>query len=242
LALYLDCTRISHLCRAVIVAGHAVLLNPRDPLSDASWILLDFQRGEPPCYVGHVRAGVDLAAADPESLLLFSGGQSRREAGPRSEGLSYFEIAEHYGWWSATEVAERAATEEFARDSFENLLFGICRFQEITGRYPDHVTFVSWAFKEQRFGMHREALGWPAARFTYVGANNPPELAQALTAEERARVKYAADPYSSGPEFTRKRDDRNPFRRQHGYFTSCPELAALFHHRGPEPFTAPLPW
>ena len=38
----------------------------------------------------------------------------------------------HTQWWNAPhgqEVKERAAAEEYARDSFENLLYSICRFK-----------------------------------------------------------------------------------------------------------------
>lgn len=41
-------------------------------------------------------------------------------------------------------VRSRALTEEHARDSFENLLFSVCRFRELTGRYPQNIT-VSFA-------------------------------------------------------------------------------------------------
>lgn len=64
---------------------------------------------------------------DPEALLLFSGGQTRRAAGPRSEGLSYWVVAEAAGWWGHEDVRNRTFTEEHARDSFENLLFSLCR-------------------------------------------------------------------------------------------------------------------
>jgi hypothetical protein len=227
---------------AVIVAGHAVLRSLADPEKDANWVLLDFQAGEAPCYVGHVRCGVELAAGDSSALLIFSGGQSRREAGPRSEAESYLWIAQHSNWFSAPEAGSRAVTEEYARDSFENLLFGICRFKEHTGRYPEQATLVGWVFKEARFELHRAAIRWPRDRFRYVGANDPPELAQALEAEQRTKAKYMADPYSSGPEFQGKRQERNPFGRQHPYFSSCPEVAALLRHRGPEAFDGPLPW
>jgi len=50
-----------------------------------------------------------------------------------------------------------------ARDSFENLLFGVCRFRERAGHYPDTVTVVSWGFKAARFDLHRETLRWPAS-------------------------------------------------------------------------------
>lgn len=38
------------------------------------------------------------------------------------------------------EVRSRALTEEHARDSFENLLFSVCRFRELTGSYPHNIT------------------------------------------------------------------------------------------------------
>ena len=124
---------------AVIVPGHAILTDFSDPQAEDGWILLDFQRGETGCYVERVRRGVQLASEDSTSLLVFSGGQSRREAGPRSEAWSYFWIADRFGWLGKAEVASRATTEEFARDSFENLLFGICRFKECVGQYPERV-------------------------------------------------------------------------------------------------------
>ena len=37
-------------------------------------------------------------------------------------------------------VKWRALTEEHARDSFENLLFSVCRFRELTGAYPQNIT------------------------------------------------------------------------------------------------------
>ena len=96
---------------AVIVAGHAVLLDPGDPASDASWSLLDFQRGEPPKYIEHVRRGLEIAAADPHALLMFSGGQSRLDAGPRSEAQSYWLIAERARWLDYPGLAARCTTE-----------------------------------------------------------------------------------------------------------------------------------
>ena len=83
--------------------------------------------GEAQSFVDHIEMGVKAAAEDPSALLLFSGGQTRREAGPRSEGLSYWVVAEAAGWFNTSGVRNRTFTEEHARDSFENLLFGLCR-------------------------------------------------------------------------------------------------------------------
>lgn len=224
---------------AVIVAGHAILRHYRDLTNDASWFLLDFQKGEPKHYIRHAQRGVELAAADPKAVLIFSGGQTRAEAGPRSEANSYYTVADLHDWWGHKTTA---ITEDFARDSFENLLFGICRFKEFAGRYPSKVTLVSWAFKEQRFHLHREAIGYPKDRFVYDGPNNPDAIEQARNAEASAIANYTADPYSSTPFYQAKKAERNPFRRQNGYRISCPELSQLFDHAGPEPYAAPLPW
>ena len=122
----------------ILVAGHAVYIadNFDDPENDNGWFLQPFQKGEPPFYIEHIRKSVDIADQDPKSLLVFSGGQTRPQAGPRSEAQSYWTIADHFGWWRKTNVKLRATTEEFARDSYENLLFGICRFFEAVGQYP----------------------------------------------------------------------------------------------------------
>ena len=45
------------------------------------------------------------------------------------------------------EVRGRAFTEDRARDSLENLLFGLCRFYELTGRYPDFVVVRAWGWE-----------------------------------------------------------------------------------------------
>lgn len=60
--------------------------------------------------------------------------------------------------------------QEHARDSFENLLFSLCRFYELTGHYPDNVLVIGYSFKHERFAdLHRAALRWPDQKFTFVG-------------------------------------------------------------------------
>lgn len=239
---HFDAAAVSSCRDLIVVAGHAVLLDFATPEREASWSLLSFQRGEVPCYLEHIECGVRQAARAADALLVFAGGQSRHEAGPRSEAEGYYWAADRLGWFGHPDVAQRAALEDSSRDSFENLLFSLCRFRECTGRYPRRVSFVSWAFKQKRFALHREAIRWPAERFEYLGPNNPPELEQALRAETLTTQHYEGDPYSAGDYLSEKRASRNPFRRQHGYSTSCPELERLFQHRGPERFAGPLPW
>jgi hypothetical protein len=204
----------------VIVAGHSVRLRAKNLPADSSWALLDYQRGDPPFCIEHVRAAVAHAAADPNSLLVFSGGATRAEAGLRTEAAGYFAVADHYAWFGHPAVAQRAILVAFARDSFENLLFGICRFREFAGAYPGMVTLVSWAFKQARFHLHRQAIGFPADRYRYLGPNNPVDLDRALASEQRAISCYRLDPYGSGPLFQTKRIERNPMRTPKDRLTS----------------------
>ena len=50
------------------------------------------------------------------------------------------------------------------------MISAICRFREVTSRYPARITVVGYSFKRDRFvGLHRAALGFPAAQFEYAG-------------------------------------------------------------------------
>jgi len=174
--------------------------------------------GEGPLYLQHAEAGVALAA-ERDALLLFSGGATQAAAGPRTEALSYWERGRDARWWGHPELEARAFTEDYARDSFENLLFPLFRFQRIIGRWPEHVTAAGWRFKAPRFDLHRGAIRWPAERFTYWGVNDPPPeaLAKAEAGEAATVRAVEADPWLQGAGFTAKRAQRDPFRRGHPY-------------------------
>jgi hypothetical protein len=109
-----DASALGSLTHLIVVCGHAVLRTPSKRrggsggwgLSEAGtrddlWYLLPYQRGHdlPEAFSAHIRRGVELAAEDPGSLLVFSGGETRAAAGPRSEGASYWALAESQDWW-----------------------------------------------------------------------------------------------------------------------------------------------
>ncbi|CAH8357196.1 unnamed protein product [Eruca vesicaria subsp. sativa] len=94
-------------------------------------------------------------------------------------------------------------------DSFENLLFSVCRFRELTGSYPHNITAkpllltnlnitgVSYDSKEERFGHSQcSAMGFPESRFFYLG---PPASVSskegALKGEAMVRAQFQEDPY-----------------------------------------------
>ena len=239
----------------IIVAGHAIYTDAsgrdRGRLAlESSWFLEPFQHGQLGTMLAHVERGVALAAADNSSILLFSGGETRAAAGPRSEAASYWEAAESRGWFGAAHVRPRAQLEAQARDSLENLLFSLCRYHELVGAYPERVTVVSFGFKRRRFEeLHRRALRLPRATFSFVGID-PPDLPANVPAAERANSykEFQADPYGCrDPSLRRKRADRNPFRRSISYPDGCPELAPLIEgcpdgglYDGPLPWSAAL--
>jgi hypothetical protein len=229
----------------IMVAGHAVytgkdFLKPED---DINWFLQPFQKGEPPFYIEHAKVGVEIAAKSPSSVLVFSGGQTRAEAGPISEALSYWRVAEHFGWWGHPEVRERVVCEEYARDSYENVLFSMCRFREVAGSYPHRITCVSWAFKEVRFNLHREAIRFSSSHYQFVVANNPVDLKKANESEEKnAILPFKEDPYGNKPMLANKRSARNPFLRTAPYALSCTEVKLLLQYKEADFFPKPLPW
>lgn len=234
--------------KLVLVAGHAVYLgkSPEVAASDTAWDLQSFQKGDPPYYIAHVRFGVELAAAHPKSLLVFSGGQTRLPAGPTSEAQGYLSLAQQFGWWQRAEVSRRTTTEDFARDSFENLLFGIARFREHTGRYPESIEVISWAFKLERFDLHRRTIGWPDGkqRYQYHSMDNPVDVDGALKCESQTFAAFDRDPFGSEPPLRHKREQRNPFHRIAPYPVTCPEITELLTHQtaAGKAFPGILPW
>jgi hypothetical protein len=112
----------------IIVAGHSVTTSGHLEDADrdeADWFLLPYQRdrGLPQAIVAHIQAGIELARSDPQSLLIFSGGETRARMGPETEGASYYRVTDAMNLWPSggSNVRARTTTEEFATDSFQNL-------------------------------------------------------------------------------------------------------------------------
>ncbi|GER43437.1 Ras-related small GTP-binding family protein [Striga asiatica] len=78
----------------VMVAGHSVYTSSRCEKVDEenAWYLQPYQKrlGQAATFVQHIQKGVEIVANDDVALLLFSGGETRKEAGPRSEAQSYY--------------------------------------------------------------------------------------------------------------------------------------------------------
>lgn len=87
----------------VMVAGHSVYTSSSCEKVDKedAWFLESYQKhkGQAATFVSHIQRGVEIAENDNGALLLFSGGETRKDAGPRSEAQSYWIVAESKGWF-----------------------------------------------------------------------------------------------------------------------------------------------
>ena len=261
-------TQATHL---IIVAGHSVLIsgNVKDSArEDSVWWLYDYQRhkGLPQAIASHIQAGIKLALQDEKSLLVFSGGETRSRTGPETEGSSYFRVADALQLWDGRDIYKegenistnngsstvraRTTTEEYATDSFENLMFSICRFREVTGKYPTEISVVSFSFKQQRFEtLHSSALQWPSNRFHYIGVD--PSSSTGFNLQESSEgerknsvLPFQTDPYGCHSDvLQQKRRDRNPYKRTSPYSLTCPEMKELLNWCGPELISkSQVPW
>lgn len=236
------------LTHLVVVAGHSVLryTDASRVEENESWYLEPYMEvpGQAATFVEHIRSGVEEAARDPRAILLFSGGTTKVKAGPMTEAQSYWTVAEKLDWFGHADVRHRAFTENFARDSFENLLFSLCRFAELTSEYPERMAVISYDFKRERFaGVHRRALRYPEARFRFLGSEYPAQnLERASEGERKVREKFESDPYGVHGELKQKLYARDPFVQGARYTNSCPEIQPLMRHSGREIFAGTLPW
>ncbi|CCM05685.1 uncharacterized protein FIBRA_07916 [Fibroporia radiculosa] len=247
---------IDHL---IIVPGHAIWrgIDPARRLEDDEWILEPYQRGggRTSAFFGHIASGVELARQDHNSLLIFSGGQTRHTS-MTTEAESYMRLALASNLLpppiAPSFAAVHATTEDHALDSYQNLLFSIARFHEYTGRYPEQITVIGYEMKKRRFTeLHRAALRWPQERFHYIGIDAAGD--EKMKAQEGERLNgylpYTLDTYGCHDILLSKRRARNPFMRYHSYYTSAPELNTLFDwcpgdREGGQTgfFDGPLPW
>lgn len=220
----------------VMVPGHGIYVN-------GEWRVASFLQRFVPGMNAQIREAARRVRRNPRALAVFSGGYTHLDLGPISEGSTYIQAGVANGDISP-ESMSRCVAEEFARDSFENLLFSLCRFKQHTGEYPHEVVVVGFEFKRERFvNEHRRAIRFPKHRFAYIGIPKG-EFPEQVNMERAGTIpQFHQDPYGCMPPLSTKKHERNPFQRDASvYLDACPELAGLFRACGRDVFVGPLPW
>ncbi|KAF2647691.1 hypothetical protein K491DRAFT_723209 [Lophiostoma macrostomum CBS 122681] len=225
----------------VIVCCHAIFhpdaSSPTFPLSspfdESNWHLASFQRSDPETgkpgehetFLGHISAGMDTLTSGAETggnLLVFSGGATKAALTPLSEARSYYNAAlalaiysGQHGGGDAAELFDqgRILLEERATDSFQNLLFSIVLFRQITGHYPKDIRIITHAFKSKRFlDLHGPAISWPSDKIRVQGIDpimSEAEYHDTVSGEERFGYKpFEEDCLGTGELLSRKRSQR----------------------------------
>ena len=202
-------------------------------------------------FLQHIENGIDLTYNNPNALLIFSGGSTRNGVGPFSEGSTYWKVAQNCDYENFKNfkyIENRAFTEDYAMDSFQNILFSICRFYEITGNYPSTITSISWSYKKTRFEkLHRKALDFPFNKFIFIGVDGDVNITDNAWKYEKGAIElFKQDLFGCYLKLKETRIKRNPYFKSLPYPHQCPHLKQLFNicadSKGFDTLHLKLPW
>ncbi|CAI4036529.1 hypothetical protein SMKI_15G3760 [Saccharomyces mikatae IFO 1815] len=230
------------------------------------WHLAPFQYegNDHLAFIKHGLTAIKILLQKADSaVVIFSGSQTKKEAGVISEAQSYYFLFErliryvmcnddinipnfddeiHYLLedikcsliTQKIDVDElfyggSITTEEFSLDSFDNLIYSIYRFEEITKKFPQKITIIGFAFKMSRFiNCHARAIDYPQSNITYIGIDPEPmnyNQTQLLKyyndliqmEHENALSLFSSDWYATKDRLLTKKKSRNPFKRTASY-------------------------
>ncbi|KAJ6602195.1 hypothetical protein B0H10DRAFT_2167366 [Mycena sp. CBHHK59/15] len=223
----------SNLKHLIIVPGHGIWkgTNPDLRLKTDEWTFESYgtskESSRLEVFFQHISNAARLALEDQRSLVVFSGGQTQPTS-TTTEGESYLRLALSANLFQS-DTFNRATSESYALDSFQNLLFSIARFREYTGSYPEQITVVGYEMKRARFmDLHRAAIRWPENRFNYIGIDANEDNSQARQGErQNGYLPYLEDIYGCHGFLANKRRQRNHHARFPPYYSSCPEMGPL---------------
>ena len=180
------------------------------------------------------------------SILIFSG--RKRSELMMSEGSIYYMIAKYCNYFEnkILLIKNRTFIEDYALDSFQNLLFSICRFYQITSNYPSNIKLISWLFKKYRFeNLHIKAIKYPLQQFIFYGINgNYTNTLNDYINENIAIDRFIKDIYGCSNEVQLTRTSKNLFYTFIPYPNGCIQLKPLFNlcQDGFNDILLTLPW
>jgi hypothetical protein len=155
----------------IIVCGHAIF-HGSDPRREDHWALQKFQRAsaskpsEHTTFLQHIQESISIvnSSKQDDHLIVFSGGATYPSHPELSEAKGYLNAAtwlvSRFFSQYANLLLTKFAVEEYATDTFQNILFSILKFHEVKQRYPAEIIVVTHAFKSHRIQLHRDAIAW----------------------------------------------------------------------------------
>lgn len=223
----------------IVVCCHAIWVGKSDSQASGEenvedgWLIESFQKGESPTFVKHIQAGLEALRTNHNSILVFSGGQTKPKRTDLTEAGTYVEFVIANLPHEFHEHLHHIFVEGFATDSFQNILFSLLSYPKFVQECynhsvgmlpvstvvqpeiplsPRHLIVVGHEFKRARFEeLHLPALRYPtdSSRFTYIGIDPPfdEEKMQEIKDGDAKRGygAWRADTYGTGALLAGKR-------------------------------------
>ncbi len=199
-------TNISH---PLILCSHCVY--------DQGGIYSDYPEDKD-VFEKQLRQSVQAMEDGHHDILIISGGYTKTEI-EKSEARGMLDWAIDLNLKISP---NQILLEEFARDSFENVLFSICRFHEYYDYFPQSLTVCSWESKRTRFMTIANALR--LLHYSLMGVGIKDEIQQA---EDYSSEIIEADPLHRGVSFAQKRVQRDTWEKGNHY-AKLPRLRKMF--------------
>lgn len=172
-----------------------------------NWLMASFQKEseDQVSFVKHIEMSLlELHENIGDSVLVVTGGYTKSEI-EKSESSGYIEVAKSVGFLKNPyfRIGTNILVEEYARDSYENVLYSICLFYKKFQKFPKKITVVGYGFKKERFvNSHLATLGYKDAsggdgdhvKYVSVGPFYPdkPESMSEIEYEEKKSLFWTS--------------------------------------------------
>lgn len=167
-----------------------------------NWLLESFQTesNDQISFLKHIELSLnELNSNLEDSVLVISGGFTKSKI-EKSESSSYYELAQKSNLLKKFPnliKGENILLEEYARDSYENILYSLVTFYQKFGKFPKKVSVVGFGFKRERFLL---------SHLTTFGYYNSPMLGNSeLNLNKLPNTKHAkyigAGPFLTKPDY-----------------------------------------